>query len=140
MAASCLTFQYESTKLEFWCRLWAQIQSYCLIKVKVTLRLTVSLSWWVTWSDIRFSLTVTVLSLWGALSEERTGLSIARIIFSSNMLVVRMYNIFTFYMLHMLVNVYTICIYICCLIEAFIGRPTYGFRANKQISVCYNKH
>jgi hypothetical protein len=43
------------------------------VKVKVTLRLTVSQ--WVSWPDIYYSLTVTVLFFWGALSDERTGLS-----------------------------------------------------------------
>jgi hypothetical protein len=51
-------------------------------KVKVTLRLTVSQSVSLgvephlgSWPDIYYYLTVTVLFLWGALSDERTGLS-----------------------------------------------------------------
>jgi hypothetical protein len=51
-----------------------------------------SLSWcqapiWVLRPDSFFSLTLAGLSMWGALSDERTGLSFT------------MYNIFTFYML-----------------------------------------
>jgi hypothetical protein len=45
------------------------------VKVKVTLRLTVSQSVSLGVPDIYYSLTVTVLFLWGALSDERTGLS-----------------------------------------------------------------
>jgi hypothetical protein len=48
------------------------------LKVKVTLRLivgqSVSLTWG-SWPDIYYCLTVTVLFLWGVLSDERTGLS-----------------------------------------------------------------
>jgi hypothetical protein len=44
-------------------------------QVKVTLRLTVSQSVRGSWPDIYYSLTVTLLFLWGALSDERTGLS-----------------------------------------------------------------
>jgi hypothetical protein len=50
-------------------------------QVKVTLRLTVSQSVslgvepiWGSWPDIYYSLTITVLFLWGALSDDRTGL------------------------------------------------------------------
>jgi hypothetical protein len=49
-------------------RHWVQV------KVKVTLRLTVGQSWG-SWPDIYYCLTVTVLFLWGALSNERTSLS-----------------------------------------------------------------
>jgi hypothetical protein len=55
---------------------------YLQVKVKVTLRLTVSQPVshgvgpiWSSWPDIYYCLTVTVLFLWGALSDERTGLS-----------------------------------------------------------------
>jgi hypothetical protein len=48
------------------------------VKVKVTLRLTVSQSVSLgVEPQIYYSLTVTVLFLWGALSDERTGLSFA---------------------------------------------------------------
>jgi hypothetical protein len=56
--------------------------STCSFKVKVTLRLTVSQSVSLdvepicgSWPDIYYFLTVTVLFLWGALSDERTDLS-----------------------------------------------------------------
>jgi hypothetical protein len=55
------------------------VKSYS-VKVKVTLRLTVSQSVlvsspiWGSLPDIYYCLTVTVLLLWGALSDERTGL------------------------------------------------------------------
>jgi hypothetical protein len=62
---------------------------------------------WSSWPGISFCLTVTVLSMWGALSDERMGLSFV----SNNMSVVRIYNIFTFYMLYMLL---TVCIYNIC--------------------------
>jgi hypothetical protein len=48
------------------------------VKVKFTLRLTVSQSVsliWNSWPDIYYCLTVTVLFLWGALSDNSTGLS-----------------------------------------------------------------
>jgi hypothetical protein len=53
------------------------------IKVKITLRLTVSQSvshgveppTWGSWPNIYYCLTITVLLLWGALSEENTGLT-----------------------------------------------------------------
>jgi hypothetical protein len=55
------------------------------VKVKVTLQLTVSQSFsqqdmvsspiWDSWPDIYYCLTVTVSFLWGALSDEKTGLS-----------------------------------------------------------------
>jgi hypothetical protein len=70
-------------------------------KVKVTLRLTVS-------QDIDYCLTVTVLSLWGALSVEKTDLSFVRVIVCSNMSVVQLFTVFTFYMFCMLLTVYTI--------------------------------
>jgi hypothetical protein len=50
-------------------------------------------------TDIRFSVTGTVFSVWCAIYEERTGLSFVRVIVSSNMSFIRMYIIFTFYML-----------------------------------------
>jgi hypothetical protein len=56
-------------------------------RVKVTLRLTVSQSVlvsspvWCSWRDI------SVLSMWGALSDERTGLSFVRVIVSSKSIV-----------------------------------------------------
>jgi hypothetical protein len=58
------------------------------VKVKVTLRLTVSQSvsqsWcrasiWGSRPDIYCCLTVTALLLWGALPDERTGLSFVRV-------------------------------------------------------------
>jgi hypothetical protein len=66
-----------------------------------------SVSHWGLWPDIGYSLTVTVLSLWGALSDERMGLSFVRVIVCSTMSVVQMYNVFTFYMFYMLLTVYT---------------------------------
>jgi hypothetical protein len=63
------------------------------VKVKVTLRLTVRQSIsqsvlvsgpiWGSWQDIYYCLTVTVLLLWVALSDERTGLSFVRVIVCS---------------------------------------------------------
>jgi hypothetical protein len=59
------------------------------VKVKVTLRLTVgqsvSQSWcrapiWASWPDIYYCLTITVLLLWGALSDERADLSFVSVI------------------------------------------------------------
>jgi hypothetical protein len=55
---------------------WTELK----VKVRVTLRLTVGQSWcraaiWCSWPDIYCCLTVTVLLLWGALSDERMGLS-----------------------------------------------------------------
>jgi hypothetical protein len=80
------------------------------VKVKVTLRLTASqsVSWCQTPSGAHDQILDSVwllmsLSLWGALSDERTGLSFVRVIVSSNMSIVRMYNILTF---HMLYNIY----------------------------------
>jgi hypothetical protein len=63
---------------------------------------------WGSWPDISYCLTVTVLSLWGTLPDKQMGLSFVRVIISSNMSVVRKSNIFTFYVFHMLLNVYTI--------------------------------
>jgi hypothetical protein len=75
------------------------------VKVKVTLRLTASQSvsqsvmvWshiWGSWPGISYCLTVTVLSLWGALSDERTGPSFVRVIVCSNKSLAIMQNIFT---------------------------------------------
>jgi hypothetical protein len=65
-------------------------QNPCQVKAKVTLRLTVSQSAlvsspiWVSWPVICYCLTVTVLSLWGAISDERTGLSFVRVTVCSN--------------------------------------------------------
>jgi hypothetical protein len=67
-------------------------------QVRVTLRLTVSQSVSL-WSDISSCLTATVLSIWGALSNETTNLSFIKAIYCSCKSVVSMYNIFTFYML-----------------------------------------
>jgi hypothetical protein len=52
-------------------RFWL-LKSLCQVKVKVTLRLTVSQS---VSKSCCYSLAVTFLFLWGALSDERTGLS-----------------------------------------------------------------
>jgi hypothetical protein len=53
--------------------------------VKVTLRLTVGQSVSLgVWPDIYYCLTVTVLLLWGAFSDERTGLSFVRVNFCSS--------------------------------------------------------
>jgi hypothetical protein len=64
-----------------------------------------------SWPDISYCLTFTILSLWGALSDERTCLSFVRITVCSNTSFVIVYNIFTFYMLYMLINVRTYNIY-----------------------------
>jgi hypothetical protein len=61
---------------------------------------------WGSWPHISFSLTVTVLSLWGALSDERTDLSFVRVIVSSNKSVVRICIIFTYYYVSK-------CMYVC---------------------------
>jgi hypothetical protein len=59
-------------------------------EVKVTLRLTVSQSVlvsspiWGVWPGIYYCLTVIVLLLWGALSDERTDLSFVRVIVCSS--------------------------------------------------------
>jgi hypothetical protein len=56
-----------------------------------------SLSWnkvpiWGLRPDLYYCQTVAGLFMWGALSEERTGLLFARVTFSSNKSVVSMYN------------------------------------------------
>jgi hypothetical protein len=62
-----------------------------------------SLSWykapmWGLRPDVYFCQTVAGLLIWGALSDERTGLSFARVTASSNKPVVSMYNLhFTCY-------------------------------------------
>jgi hypothetical protein len=62
-----------------------------------------SLSWYKapTWSlrpDLYFSQTVAGLLMWGAVPDERTGLSFAKVTVSSNKSVVSMYNLhFTCY-------------------------------------------
>jgi hypothetical protein len=80
------------------------------VKVKVALRLTVSQSvsqsWcrtpiWGSWPDIYCCLTVSAFLLWGALSDERTGLSFVRVIVCISKSFVIMQKMFTFYMLNM---------------------------------------
>jgi hypothetical protein len=67
------------------------------------LRTTVSLSWnkapiWGLRPDIYWCLTVAGLLMWGSLSDERTGLSFARVTVRSSKSVVSMYNLhFTCY-------------------------------------------
>jgi hypothetical protein len=81
---------------------------------QVALRLTVSQSVsliWGSWPDIYYCLTVTVLLLCCALSDERTSLSFVRVTVSSNKSFVIMWRVFTFYMLNMLINVYKIHMY-----------------------------
>jgi hypothetical protein len=62
-----------------------------------------SLSWneapiWGLWPNLSYCLTVTSFLMWGALSDERTGLSFARVTISSSKSVVSMYNLhFTCY-------------------------------------------
>jgi hypothetical protein len=66
---------------------------------------SVSLSWC---RAPAFCLTVTVLSVWGALSDEKTGMSFVRVTVSNSKSVVSMFNIVTFYTLYML---FSVCIY-----------------------------
>jgi hypothetical protein len=57
------------------CGLYSPLLCVVKVKVKVLLRMTVSQS--VSrgsWPDVYYCLTITVLFLWGALSDERTGL------------------------------------------------------------------
>jgi hypothetical protein len=69
------------------------------LKFKVTLRLIVGQSWCPAPSGAHDHILVTILSTRDALSDQRTGLSFVRIAVTSNKSVVRMYIIFTFYML-----------------------------------------
>jgi hypothetical protein len=48
---------------------------------------------WGLWPDFYYCQTFTILSMWGALSDERTGLTFARVTVSSNKYVVSMYNL-----------------------------------------------
>jgi hypothetical protein len=63
---------------------------------------------WGSWPVISYCVIVSVLSLWGALSDERSGLSFVRVIVNSHISLVWKNNIFTFYMFHMFLNAYTI--------------------------------
>jgi hypothetical protein len=84
----------------------SQSQSHIAIDAQsVSQSVLVSIPIWDPWPDIYYCLTVTVLLLWGALSDERTGLSFVRVIVCISKSFVR---IFTFYMLNMLINVYKI--------------------------------
>jgi hypothetical protein len=38
---------------------------------------SVSMSWWFSWPDVCYCLTFTVMSLWGTLSDKRSGMSFA---------------------------------------------------------------
>jgi hypothetical protein len=51
------------------------------------------------WLDTTSCLTITVLSIWGALSDERTGLSFTRVTVSSNKSLVSMHSTLTSYIL-----------------------------------------
>jgi hypothetical protein len=58
------------------------ITDSCKVEVKVTLRLAVTVCLdvgplWFSWPDVSYCLTVTVVSLWSVLSDERSGVSFA---------------------------------------------------------------
>jgi hypothetical protein len=90
---------------------WTEIQVLIAIvltqvEVKIMLRQSVSLSWnRAPIRDLRPDLfyyqTVADLLMWGAVSDQKTGLSISRVTVSSNMTVISVYNIwFTWYLMY----------------------------------------
>jgi hypothetical protein len=74
-----------------------------MVRVKVIVRLTVSQSVCLSWCRAPIwahdQILVTVLSLWGALSDERTGLPFVRVIVCSN---VSCHNVHYIYILHVM--------------------------------------
>jgi hypothetical protein len=89
-----------------------RLLSNCTVLVKAKVKVVTadgqvaSLSWnkaaiWGLRPGIYYCQTVAGLLMWGALSDERTGLSFARVTVSSNKSVVSMYNLhFTCYQMH----------------------------------------
>jgi hypothetical protein len=69
----------------------------------------VSSPMWGSWPNIYYCLAVMVLSLWGALSDERMGLSFVRVIICSNKSLVVLWKYFQFCTLYIIINVYKIC-------------------------------
>jgi hypothetical protein len=96
-------------------------------QVKVTLRLTVnqfvlvSNSIWGLWQDVSCCSTVTVLSMWGAVTNLRTGLSFVRVTVRSNKSFASMHLIFTIYML---LHGITMRVYIQYIQGSSQSRPT----------------
>jgi hypothetical protein len=65
LSDSCLTHTYFKSKSH--CECSSVSQSWCRAPI------------WGSWPDIYYCFTVTVLLFWGALSDERTGLSFVRV-------------------------------------------------------------